>query len=94
MGWSRLLIFLLISITFVGCRISNEDRQEIVLWTSFEGAELQTLQQRITEFEAESSHRVSLLKVPFPSYRNKVLVAGPAQQGPDILIAPTTGSGS
>ncbi len=64
------------------------DSDTVVLWTAFDGAELATLQQRLDEFQKTSDQKVVMLKVPFNNLRQKVLVASPAQQGPDLLIGP------
>jgi len=70
-----------------GCS-KGPPKDAVVLWTAFEGVELDTLRERVADFERESGRQVALLKVPFASLRQKVLVAGPALQGPDILIGP------
>lgn len=70
-----------------GCG-AKQQKSDVVLWTAFDGAELDTLRDRILRFEQSSGRKVSLLKVPFNSLQRKVLVAGPALQGPDVLIGP------
>lgn len=64
------------------------DPNRVVLWTAFEGKELAELKQLVNEFEQESSLHVQVLKVPFDALQKKFLVAGPADQGPDLLIGP------
>ena len=64
------------------------DKDTVVLWTAFDGIELSTLQNRLHEFEKSSGQKVVMLKVPFNNLRQKVLVASPARQGPDLLIGP------
>jgi len=71
----------------VGCT-PEQPKDTVILWTAFEGSELETLREQVELFEKNSGRRVTLLKVPFDGFRNKVMVAGPAGQGPDILIAP------
>ncbi|MFA7482746.1 MAG: extracellular solute-binding protein [Vulcanimicrobiota bacterium] len=81
------LVFTGLFCVMAGCAPKVND-DTVVLWTAFEGAELETLRERVQDFQKESGVEVSLLKVPFPSLQRKVLVAGPALQGPDILIGP------
>ncbi len=64
------------------------DEDTVVLWTAFDGIELSTLQRRLDEFEKTTGQKVVMLKVPFNNLRQKVLVASPARQGPDLLIGP------
>ncbi len=64
------------------------DPNTVVLWTAFEGAELNTLRSLVAEYESASGKKVQVLQVPFASFQQKVLVAGPARQGPDLLIGP------
>lgn len=82
-----LILLFLTVLAICGCA-KEVSKTDIVLWTAFEGAELDTFRARIAEFEKESQHKVTLLKVPFPSLQRKVLVAGPALQGPDVLVGP------
>lgn len=64
------------------------DEDTVVLWTAFDGIELSTLQRRLAEFQSTTGQKVVVLKVPFNNLRQKVLVASPARQGPDLLIGP------
>lgn len=86
-GFRHLIALLLLALALGGCA-PKTDKDTVVLWTAFEGAELDTLRARIDEFQKESGREVVMLKVPFPSLQRKVLVAGPALQGPDVLIGP------
>lgn len=71
----------------LGCRAAPK-RNDLVVWTAFEGGEFVTLNKLLNDFQTQSGRKVILLKVPFASLRQKVLVAGPALQGPDVLIGP------
>ena len=84
---ANVLVLLFATFALFGCA-PRADKDKVVLWTAFEGVELDTLRQRIEAYEKESGHQVTLLKVPFPSLQQKVLVAGPALQGPDVLVGP------
>jgi arabinogalactan oligomer / maltooligosaccharide transport system substrate-binding protein len=82
-----LLILICIAWMTVGCS-EGPPKDAVVLWTAFEGVELDTLRARVADFEKQSGRQVALLKVPFAGLRKKILVAGPALQGPDVLIGP------
>lgn len=84
--WRGIAILVLALLT-LGCPASTP-KEHLVLWTAFEGSELETLKSLVSEFETSSGRTVVMLKVPFASLRQKVLVAGPALQGPDVLIGP------
>ena len=64
------------------------DPDEVVLWTAFEGEELATLRAAVDEFRASSGLKVTVLKVAFAGFQQKIMIAGPARQGPDLLIGP------
>lgn len=71
----------------LGCRAPQQSN-DLVVWTAFEGGELECLQGLLHDFEQQSGRHVVMLKVPFGSLRQKMLVAAPALQGPDVLIGP------
>lgn len=64
------------------------DPNEVVLWTAFEGEELATLRASVNEFASSTGRKVTVLQVPFAAFQQKMLIAGPARQGPDLLIGP------
>ena len=70
------------------CYPNDKAKNSVILWTAFEGAELSTLRSSVEEFEASHGIDIEILKVPFPQLQRKVLVAGPALQGPDLLLGP------
>ena len=43
---ANVLVILLVAISFVGCA-PRADKDKVVLWTAFEGVEMDTLRQRI-----------------------------------------------
>jgi maltose-binding protein MalE len=86
-GLRHLIALVLLALTLCGCA-PKTSKDTVVLWTAFEGVELETLRHRVDDFMKETGHDVAMLKVPFPSLQRKVLVAGPALQGPDVLIGP------
>lgn len=83
----RRLIWILVAVCVCSCS-KGPPKDHVILWTAFDGAEEETLRRRVQDFTAETGHQVTLLKVPFKTFQRKVLVAGPALQGPDILIGP------
>ncbi len=83
----RLLSVMLLMLVFA-CHPSGDVKNTVILWTAFEGAELTTLRSSVKEFEVTHDINVEILKVPFPQLQRKVLVAGPALQGPDLLLGP------
>jgi arabinogalactan oligomer/maltooligosaccharide transport system substrate-binding protein len=64
------------------------DPHAVVLWTAFEGAEYDTLLSQVQQFRTRTGQDVVVLKVPFAAFQQKMLIAGPARQGPDLLIGP------
>lgn len=82
-----ILLGALVLVSLWGCA-PRVDPDAVVVWTAFEGSELRTLQEVISEFKQQTHRKVELLKVPFSSLKQKMLVAGPAGQGPDLLICP------
>ncbi|MCA9792729.1 MAG: maltose ABC transporter substrate-binding protein [Candidatus Eremiobacteraeota bacterium] len=86
MSWRPPLMLLLI-LLLTSCS-KPPDPNRVVLWTAFEGKELEELKHLVGEFEQESHLHVQVLKVPFDALQKKFLVAAPAGQGPDLLIGP------
>jgi maltose-binding protein MalE len=64
------------------------DPNEVVLWTALEGIELTTLRTAVDEFQLSSGVKVTVLPVPFAAFQQKMLIAGPAGHGPDLLLGP------
>jgi maltose-binding protein MalE len=82
--WVRLFFMLLL---LLACA-PKADPNAVVLWTAFEGAEFATLKSLVTEFANSSGTAVVVLQVPFATFQQKMLIAGPARQGPDLLVGP------
>lgn len=81
----RLLLLLLLLL--LACA-PKTDPNEVVLWTAFEGEEEVTLRAVVAEYQQASGGKVTVLKVPFAGFQRKMLIAGPARQGPDLLLGP------
>ena len=54
------------------------------VWTAFEGAELEAFKGLCAKY----GQPVEVLGVPFDGLKNKVLVATPAGQGPEVIVGP------
>lgn len=60
---------------------------ELVVWHAYRGAELTALETLARRFEAEvRTHRVRLVGIPYDAFPNKVSVAVPRGNGPDLFI--------
>lgn len=81
----RLLLYFLLLL--LACA-PKTDPNEVVLWTAFEGEEEITLRTVVAEYQQSSGVKVTVLKVPFAGFQRKMLIAGPARQGPDLLLGP------
>ena len=81
-------LFVLLGLLFIfGCT-TPQGSKGVVIWTAFEGRELEELKALTQEFSQNSQTEIVLLKVPFVQLQKKFLVAAPADQGPDLIIGP------
>lgn len=80
MRWLWLCLVLLL----VGCSQPDPKSRPLRLWTAFEGQELKTLEELCRGYKEP----VQVLQVPFETLKNKVLVATPAGQGPELIFGP------
>lgn len=81
MRWPGLsLLCLLLS----GCGQTDGGPRPLKIWHAFEGSE----QQKLHQLCAAYGVKIEVLAVPFEGLKNKVLVAAPAGQGPDLIIGP------
>lgn len=83
----RFIILILASLLLAGCG-KTIPKDTLVIWTAFQNEEFKALQAQVEAFQQKSNHKTIILQVPFNSLRQKILVAGPALQGPDVLIGP------
>lgn len=58
----------------------------LVLWHAYRGGEQTALQSAVAAWQAESKTPVQLVSIPFDAFANKVSVAIPRGNGPDLLI--------
>ncbi len=84
-GWAALCVLGAV----LGCASPEaaDPRTRLVLWHSYRGAEVTALEASVQRFEA--SHpalRVSLVSIPYDAFPNKVTVATPRGNGPDLFI--------
>lgn len=80
----RLRWLLVFCLLLAGCAGRPPGARPLRLWTAFEGAELEKLQEICKRYPVPTE----VLQVPFDGLKNKVLVASPAGQGPDLIIGP------
>lgn len=58
----------------------------LVLWHAYRGAEQMALRSAVEAWRAQSKMPVQLVSIPFDAFANKVSVAVPRGNGPDLLI--------
>lgn len=80
----RLRWLLLLALLLLGCTQEDPKLRSLRVWTAFEGNELVEFKSLCQNY----SEPVEVLAVPFDQLKNKVLVATPAGQGPDIIVGP------
>lgn len=78
------LLSALCGLGLAGCSGRKDETRGLVVWTAYEGDELKALQ----ELCSQASPPAEVLAVPFAGLKNKVLVAAPAGQGPDVVVGP------
>ena len=80
-----ILIFLLCS-----CHTSHPEEatitEQLSLWHAYRGEERVLLEQLLVDFEKEEGIKVKALSLPHSAFANKVQVAIPRGNGPDVLI--------
>jgi maltose-binding protein MalE len=74
----------LLCLLLPGCGPGSDGPRPLKIWHAFEGSE----QQKLNELCAAYGVKTEVLAVPFEGLKNKVLVAAPAGQGPDLIIGP------
>jgi len=67
-----------------GCSQPDPKTRPLRVWTAFEGAELEAFKGLCAAY----GKPVEVLGVPFDGLKNKVLVATPAGQGPEVIVGP------
>lgn len=71
-------------LVLAGCAQPDPAERPLRVWTAFEGPELAAFQELCSKY----GKPVKVLGVPFEGLKNKVLVATPAGQGPDVIVGP------
>jgi maltose-binding protein MalE len=70
-----------------GCGGAQTSGPELVVWHAYRGAEQAALETLARRYEAEQrSHRIRLVAIPYDAFPNKVSVAVPRGNGPDLFI--------
>ncbi|MBS2038412.1 extracellular solute-binding protein [bacterium] len=75
---------LLLVLLMAGCVQPDPKARPLRVWTAFEGPELEAFKGLCSRY----GQPVEVLGVPFDGLKNKVLVATPAGQGPEIVVGP------
>ncbi|MBN9418400.1 MAG: extracellular solute-binding protein [Candidatus Eremiobacteraeota bacterium] len=75
---------LILVLLVAGCAQPDPKDRPLRVWTAFEGPELAAFQGLCEKY----GKPVKVLGVPFEGLKNKVLVATPAGQGPDVIVGP------
>ena len=69
----------------VGCQ--EQPREELVLWHAYRGAEATALTDAVRRFESSGAAvKVRMVSVPYDAFANKLSVAIPRGNGPDVFI--------
>lgn len=77
----------LLALLLGGCgERAVESAEELVLWHAYRGAEAEALAAAVGEFEAARGVRVRLVGIPHDALVNKITVAVPRGNGPDLFI--------
>lgn len=74
----------LLAVFLAGCAQPDPKDRPLQIWTAFEGPELVAFRDLCGRY----GKPVEVLGVPFAGLKNKVLVATPAGQGPDVIVGP------
>ena len=75
---------LVLVLLLAGCAQPDPKDRPLRVWTAFEGAELEAFRGLCAQY----GKPVEVLGVPFDGLKNKVLVATPAGQGPEVIVGP------
>lgn len=75
----------LAGVAALGCT-ARAPRDGLVLWHAYRGGEQAALEAAVSAWQAESKRPVQLVSIPFDAFANKVSVAIPRGNGPDLLI--------
>lgn len=82
MRWA-LLVFCLIA----GCSGGKQDAASLVIWHAYRGDEADALARSAVAFEAANpGAKVRLVAIPYDAFANKISVAVPRGNGPDLFI--------
>ena len=82
------LLFLILLLS--SCQVSHSgdatSTEQLSLWHAYRGEERALLEQLLIDFEIEEGIKVKALSLPHSAFANKVQVAIPRGNGPDVLI--------
>ena len=82
LGWPLVLVVLAMA-----CSPASPPPSEIVLWHAYRGDEAAALRRSVEHYNARApSHPVRLVGLPYDAFANKLRVAVPGGNGPDLFI--------
>ena len=64
----------------------NTSRRPLVLWHSYRGVERVLLDQTLVDFQKKTGRSVRVLHLPYAAFTNKLQIAIPRGNGPDVFI--------
>jgi maltose-binding protein MalE len=80
-----MLLGLALMLASAGCT-SNGDSESLLLWHAYSGAELEALEDAVSQVEQDSELKIRLVSVPYEAFADKLTAAIPNGNGPDIFI--------
>jgi maltose-binding protein MalE len=90
MRWLRCALAAVLTLLAFGCAqpvASDDGVTHLTLWHAYRGAELEALDGSKARYEAAHPEvRINLVGIPYDAFPNKVSVAVPRGNGPDLFI--------
>ena len=85
MRWSVLTALIFISAAQLGC--ANSSPEAVILWHAYRGDEAKALEETVNAYrQRPNAAHVRLVAVPYDAFANKLRVAVPRGNGPDLFI--------
>ena len=76
-----------VALLCIGCTPpSPQDSDTMVLWHAYRGAEAEALESAVSRFTKMHGGHVRLVSIPYDAFSNKIRVAVPRGNGPDLFI--------
>ena len=84
---TRYFVLMLTCLAVLGCDAPNPAQKPIVLWHAYRGAEADALVASAERYnELNPQQRLRLVALPYDAFANKLRVAVPRGNGPDLFI--------